>query len=149
MTKMIRAIAFLVVLVAVVPTSVAEDEAEPTFGEKPASFWIKLLEARSSEREPSPAVQALSEGGRAAVPVLLWAINTGDLRVPENALMAMRLMGKKAESAVPVLLEKIRKPKSLPFARIRHVIQTLVVIVPDPQKLVPDLKRVLRFEYSW
>jgi HEAT repeat protein len=106
--------------------------------------WVSKL--RSCDLD---TIREMAAGGKAALPVLVWAIENphGGLGVPSAVFWVLERIGPDAEPVLPLLLEKFRGGRSSLLAD--DIADALVAIAPDSPEVLKALKAAQKGEYSW
>ena len=122
---------------------------KPFVGEKDKRYMgrpLRELEEELKDRDPKVRLNAaklLSDGpDREAVPALCKALEDSDTAVAEQAARGLRWIGPDASAAVPILVERLKKPPSEVFREA--AIAALGGIGPKAEPAVPLLVEQLR-----
>jgi hypothetical protein len=119
---------------------------EAFFHFKPTSYWIRALEQEGFLGHAPPEGdigKTLSDGGAAAVPVLIELVQCRDEKVSWDAVLALCVMGPAAKAAGPALEKAILEGHADPNAS-RFLFAGRALAKVDPSAAGTTLSAVLR-----
>lgn len=137
MTSLRRLFLASTLLVSLASSASAQKKsAEPTFQDKPLSYWIGELKAQApqSRNAAAYAISGMGAGAKAAVPALAAALKNPDeintVRFP--ILVAFREIGPDAKDAVPAIEPFLDDRNEEISAMARKAIKAITGTDPRP-----------------
>jgi hypothetical protein len=138
MSPYIRRVALSAVLLATVAGSASAQQkaAEPTYQDKPLTYWIGELKALApySRNAAAYAISGMGAQARKAVPALVEALKNPDeintVRFP--ILVALREIGPEAKDAVPAIEPFVDDRNDEISAMARKAIKAITGTDPRP-----------------